>query len=170
MFYFFTASIFFVLLIAFMMIGMIMGAPLVPSKPQIVSAMLDLVNLKKGELLYDLGSGDGRVLIAAAQRGIQAKGIEINPFAVLLSLILAFFNGVGSRIGVKWGNYWSTPLSGADGVVVYGLPTIMPRLSLKLRKELKKGTPVVSNSFQIPELKLVKSVKMGFDTLYLYKV
>lgn len=153
-----------------MLLAIFWGAPLVPSKHQVAKRMVELLNLKKGQRVYDLGSGDGRVLIAAAKRGLKAVGIEINPYAWLWSFILVILARQLSRVTLYLGNYWKKDLRAADGVIVYGLPQIMGRLGEKFKQELKPGTKVVSNSFQIPSLKLLKEEVVSGTRIYLYKV
>lgn len=149
---------------------MFMGAPAVFSKKQTAFKMIELLNLKPGQKMVDLGSGDGQLVIMGAKKGFKTYGIEINPYLVLLSNFKTLISGQLSRGKIKWGSYWGQDLSGFDGVVVYGLPSMMKKLSIKLKKELKTGTPVVSNTFQIPELKLVKTETVGKDRIYLYRI
>ncbi len=153
-----------------MILALIMGAPLVPSKFKVAKRMVELLQLKSGQTLFDLGSGDGRVLIAASKKGQKSVGIEINPYMWMLSSIFIFMTGQQSRVKVYLGNYWNRDLSQAEGIIVYGLPQIMNRLSEKLRKELKPGTKIVSNSFQIPALKLQKQEVVDGTRIYLYRV
>lgn len=153
-----------------MVLAMVIGAPLVFSKKQTAQTMVDLLQLKPGNRVYDLGSGDGRLLILAAKKGAKAVGIEINPYAVLLSWLRIQLSGFKNQVQVKWGSYWKTDISDADAVVVYGVPWIMGRLAKKLQQELKPGTKIVSNSFQISELKLVKQVIVDKDRVYLYQI
>lgn len=153
-----------------MVLAIVMGAPLVPSKPQTAKAMIELLQLKNGEKFYDLGSGDGRLLLAASKKGAEAVGIEMNPYAWLLGYARMLFSGNILQTRIILGNYWWINLKNADAVAVYALPTIMEKLSGKLKNGLKKGTRVVSNSFQIPGLKLVKEVQVGNNRIYLYKV
>ena len=153
-----------------MVLAMVMGAPLVPSKPTLTKRMVELLRLKPGQTLYDLGSGDGRVLLEAAAQGINAYGVEINPYALIISFIRALFTKRLSLIKLKWGNYWWVSLRRADGIVVYGLPHIMPKLAKKFKTELRPKTRIVSNSFVIPGLTLVKQEKIGKDRIYLYEI
>lgn len=163
-------SLFFGTLMFFMMIAFIFGAPLVPSKKPTALRMIELLKIKPGEIVYDLGSGDGRLLILAAKQGAIAVGIEINPYAVLWSRFMAWRAGVSSQVSVKWGNYWWVDLSKADKISVYLLPNFMKKLSGKLQKEVKKGTLIASNAFSIPELKLIKQEEIGKERVYLYKI
>lgn len=153
-----------------MLMAIFMGAPMVPSKPEVTKQMVELLNLNKGQTLYDLGSGDGRVLVAAAKRGLKSVGIEINPYAWILSFALVVLARQLSRVTLYLGNYWKKDLRAADGVVVYGLPQITGRLGEKFKQELKPGTKVVSNSFQIPSLKLLKEEVISGTRIYLYQV
>lgn len=153
-----------------MLIAMIIGAPLVPTNQKTAKRMIELLKLKKGQKLYDLGSGDGRLLLLAAQQGINATGIEVNLYAVMWSKLMSYLKQSHRHISVKWGNYWRIPIRDADAVVVFGLPHLMPRFAQKFKLELRIGTKVVSNSFQIPDLKLLKHETVGKDNIYLYRV
>ena len=153
-----------------MVLAMWMGAPLVPSKSKTGIRMIELLQLKKGQTLYDLGSGDGRLLLLAAQKGAKAYGVEINPYALLWSWLRVVLSGKKKNISLHWRNYWWINLKTADAVVVYAMPGFMPRLSKKLKKELRPGTLVVSNSFSIPRLKLIKEEIIGKDRIFLYRI
>ena len=163
-------SLFFSTLLLFMMLALFFGAPLVPSKPEVARKMVELLKIKPGMTIYDLGSGDGRVLIELAKRNVFARGIEINPYAVAFSFVRCFIAGVRKQVQVRWGNYWWTNLAQANGVIVYGLPQIMPRLAQKFKAELRPKTRIVSNSFQIPGLHLLKEAQVGKTKIYLYQV
>ena len=153
-----------------MMLALFFGAPLVPSKPEVTRKMVELLKVKPGTTIYDLGSGDGRVLIEIAHKNAHAIGIELNPYAVIYSWFRVRLAGVGDHVRIKWGNYWWTNLATADGVIVYGLPQIMPRLAQKFKTELKPKTRIVSNSFQIPGLQLLRQETVGKTKIYLYQV
>ena len=168
--YMLVVSLFFATLILFMILAMFTGAPAVFTKRKTAQKMIDLLDLKPGQNMIDLGSGDGRLIINAGKNNLKATGIEINPYLVVLSCALILLNGQIGRVKVKWSSYWNVDLSGFDGVTVYGIPSMMKKLSIKFKKELKKGTPVVSNTFQIPDLKLVKTEVSGKDKIYLYKI
>ena len=163
-------SIFFASLLFFMVLALVVGAPLVFSKNKTAQAMIELLDVKPGELVYDLGSGDGRLLILAAKKRAKIIGIEINPYVAIFSWIKVVLSGVGRNVQIIWGNFWSCDLSKADKVIVYGVPWIMEKIGKKLQTELKPGTKVVSNSFQIPNLTLVKTAQIGNDKIYLYVI
>ena len=153
-----------------MLIAIVIGAPFVPTNPATAKHMIELLQLKKGQKLYDLGSGDGRLLHLAAQQGVHAVGIEMNLYAVIWATLMGYLKKSASHVSVKWGNYWNIPIKDADAVVIFGLPHLMPRFAQKFKAELRSGTKVVSNSFQIPGLKLVKHETVGKDNIYLYTV
>jgi len=126
------------------------GAPYVGSRDDRVSAMLSLSGLKPGERLIDLGSGDGRIVIAAAKTGARAEGWEINPYLWALSLWNIWWAGVGDKARIHLGDYWSTDLGDVDVVTLYLLPSKMSQMESKLRREIKEGSRVVSNAFKFP--------------------
>jgi ribosomal protein L11 methylase PrmA len=163
-------SFIFASLIFFLILAMFTGAPLVPTKSATIKKMLDLLDLKKNQVLYDLGCGDGRILIEAVKRGARGVGIDINPYVLLLAYIAVLLNGALGKVKLRLGNYWSMSISDADAVVVYAMPQITERLSQKFKEELKKGTLVASNTFELPHLKLIKQEKVGNDRVYLYRI
>lgn len=144
------ASLFFFLCIAF-----VSGAPFVPSKKSASEAMIRFAKIKAGTRVYDLGSGDGRLLLISAKQGARAVGFEINPYLVLLTRTRAFFSHYRGSVRVFWTNLWKAPISDADVVFVYLLPWRMEELATKLSKEVKPGTLIISNSFIFPKWKIV---------------
>lgn len=120
----------------------------VPTPEPLVQAMLDLAAVQPGEYLIDLGSGDGRTVIAAAKRGLRAHGIEYNPDMVELARRAASEAGVADRATFAEGDLFEADLSDADVITMFLLPSINERLSPTLLK-LKPGTRIVSNSFRM---------------------
>ena len=104
------------------------GAPFVPSTNESTSALIRLSKLRPGMNLYDLGSGDGRLLFEAARKGANAYGIEINPFLVLYTKIRVLFSPYRKLITVRWGNFWNALLMDSDVVCIYLLPWRMEKL------------------------------------------
>lgn len=139
------------------------GAPFLPTLTQHVPKALDLVNLKAGQTLLELGSGDGRVLAAAAERGITAIGYELNPLLVLYSRLRT--RRYGKKVRVVWGNFWKQKLPQSDGIFVFLLAPYMTKLDKKIVQECRKPVKLVSFAFEIPDKKPVK-VESG---LYLYE-
>ena len=125
-------------------------APSVPSPPNVVDRMLDAARLKAGETLYDLGSGDGRVLIAAAQKyGAKAVGIEISKESVASSTKRIKDLKLDDKVRIVEGDLMQVDLSGADVVTLYLLTKSNDLLRPLLEKQLKSGTRVVSHDYAI---------------------
>lgn len=120
----------------------------VPTHQSLVDYMLDLVKLTPQDYLVDLGSGDGRTVITAAQRGAKAHGIEFNPDMVALSLRNAKAAGVSDRATFAQGDIFESDFSDATVLTLF----LLPNLNLKLRPtilNMAPGTRVVSNSFDM---------------------
>ena len=126
------------------------GAVYFETNRQDVEIIMRLLSLKSGEQVSDLGSGDGRILIASAKKGIEAHGYEIDPLLVWKSRLRIRRARLGHKAYVHWKSFWKVDLSGFDAVVVYGKPGIMERLRKKFESELKPGSRVVSNVYPIP--------------------
>lgn len=150
-------QIFFALFIIFLCVAFLTGGPFVPSKNSAIQSMMKLSGVTKGSSVIDVGSGDGRVLFAAEQAGAIAHGYEINPFLVVYTNVAAFVRGKSNRVHASWKDLWTASLSDADIIFVYLIPWKMADLERKLRKEAKKGTVVISNSFIFPKWTMIKS-------------
>ena len=146
-------------------IVLFVGAPWLPTlKPQITSA-LDLLDLKPGQTMLELGSGDGRVLIAAAERGWNVVGYELNP-------ILAFVGWIrtrrySGRVRVVWGDYWLAQWPKADGIFTFLHSRYMRKLDKKITQYSHKPICICSFAFRIPN-RSPQAEKAGVY-LYLYK-
>lgn len=139
------------------------GAPYLPTLRKRVDDALDLLDLKPGQTMLELGSGDGRLLKAAAKRGIHSVGYELNPLLVLFSRISTF--KYRSIVTIKWRNYWQIPWPDSDGMYVFLLQPYMSKLHKKLiQYNRKKSYKLVSFGFEITEKKPTKH-KNG---MYLY--
>ena len=146
----------FAIFLLFLIIAFITGAPFVPSTNPTAIAMIDAVPLKKGMTVYDLGSGDGKLLFLAEKKGVNAVGIEINPFLVLWANFLSILRGKYPGVQTIWGDLWKTNVTKADVIYIYLLPWRMDHLAKKLTKECRKGTHIVSNSFIFPTWNCIK--------------
>ena len=143
------------------------GAPYVPSSINTVRQMLDLADIKPDELVYDLGCGDGRIVVTAALRyHARAVGIELDPFRWLWCQILIRLLGLQDKVRILYGDFFIQDLSEADVVICYLLPETNKKLQDKLLRELKPGTRVVSNTFVFPGIR--EAGKNGKIRLYYF--
>jgi ubiquinone/menaquinone biosynthesis C-methylase UbiE len=122
----------------------------VPSSPALIEKMLDLAKVTPNDFVIDLGSGDGRMVIAAAKRGARALGVEYNPKMVELSRRLAKEAGVADRATFVEGDMYEADISKATVLALFLLPENLRRLEPKFRA-LPPGTRIVVNTFGIPE-------------------
>lgn len=153
----------FIILVALFGFVVAFGAPYLPTRHKEATTALKLLDLKKGQTLFDLGCGDGRVLKLAASRGIKGVGYELNPLLVLIARLNTYkYRG---QVKIIWGNFWKADLSSADGVFVFLLERFMRKLDKKMQKAVRKPVKLVSFAFAIPDKKIEKSK----DGLYLYK-
>ncbi len=128
------------------------GLPLITTGFERIRKALKLANLQPGEVLYDLGAGDGRVLIIAARDfGARAIGIEIGPLQCVLIWLLAAAGRRRSKIQVRWENFYKTNLHDADVVFVYATSKEVVKLAPHLEQQMKKGARLVSISADFPE-------------------
>lgn len=142
----------FVLILLWILIPALYGLPPVPTQPERIRKALKLVNLQPDEVLYDLGAGDGRVLLIAAREfGAKAVGIEVGPIQCALIWLRAVASGFGNQIQVRWANFYTTDLHDADVVFVYATSKEVIKLAPHLEKQLKKGTRLVSISADFSE-------------------
>jgi predicted RNA methylase len=148
-------------------------APYVASPSRVVDMMLDMARLKPGEVLFDLGSGDGRILVAAAERKAQATGIEINPKLVIAATDEIARAGLSDRAKVIQGDVMQTDFSAANVVTLYMDTASNAKLRPQLEKYLKPGSRVVSHDYEIPGWKAVRVEKTDErqpHTIYLYEI
>ncbi|RJR26814.1 class I SAM-dependent methyltransferase [candidate division WWE3 bacterium] len=132
------------------------GAPYVPSNPEVVTSMIGMANLGPGKVAADLGSGDGRIVVAIANTGAEAHGYEISPPLVALSRSkLKKLNLNNAFIHKK--DFWKEDLSGYDAIFMYQLPYVMQKIEPKFLDSLKPGAVVISNAFSIKKWKPFRS-------------
>jgi SAM-dependent methyltransferase len=142
------------------------GAVYVPSAPGKAVRIARMAGASPGQRAADLGSGDGRILIALARRGAEAHGYEVNPLLVLVSRAAIRRAGLGGRAFVHWKSFWRADLSGFDAVTLFQGSFIMRRLERKIRRELRPGARVISDFWAFPTL----APESRSGTLYRYRV
>lgn len=143
------------------------GPPYLPTLTPQVKTALDMLDLKPGQTILELGCGDGKVLVAAARRGCKVTGIELNPILVVVCRLRTW--RYRQLVTVRWGNYWNLRLWGdADAVFGFVLPRYMAKLD-RMIETWRGGKPVrlASFAFRIPGRTINKEQNGVF--LYLYK-
>jgi hypothetical protein len=142
----------FILALLWILVPALYGLPPVPTRLERIRKALQLANLQPGEVLYDLGAGDGRVLfIAAGEFGAKAVGIEVGPVQCALIWLRIIANGLGDEIQIKWKNFYNADLHEADVVFVYATSKEVMKLAPHLEKQMKLGSRLVSISADFPE-------------------
>jgi SAM-dependent methyltransferase len=147
--------------------------PFVTTPHDVVERMLDLAEVRKGEKVYDLGCGDGRIVIAAARRGARGVGVEINPEVVEKARAAADSTGVADRVTIRRADFFTIDLRDADVVTLFLLPTLNVRLIPQLER-LKPGARIVSHEFSMKGVKPTKVIDVPSKetgrrhTLYLW--
>lgn len=145
--------------------------PYVPTPQPVVDAMLKLGEVKKGDILYDLGSGDGRIVITAAKvYGVRGTGIDINPERIEEAQANAKTEGVQDKVKFLNQDLFEANISDATVVTLYLLPSINLKLRPKLWKDLKPGTRIVSHSFDMGDWEPEKRIEVDGRYLYLWRV
>jgi len=147
----------------------IKGAPWLPTRMKKVRKMLELANVQPDELIYDLGCGDGRVIVMAARKfGARAVGVEIDPIRYLWCQFLITILGLRKQVKILYGDLFKKDISDADVVFCYLLQRTNDQLVDKLIMELKPDARIVSNTFVFIELPLIdESQEFSF---YVYKI
>ena len=135
------------------------GAPYAPTLNKTIKNLFQIIPLSNKDIVYDLGSGDGRILIEVAQKGAKSIGYEINPFLVLLSKWRVRNIDPNIKPKIYLGNFWNKNLSDATVIFVFILPQYMDRLDKKLTKELQPKTLVILHYGSIANRKPIKKLK-----------
>lgn len=147
------------------LVSIIFGSPYVLVKKKIIPAVLKLANPQKNELFYDLGCGNGEVLIEAYKLGLKPTGFEIAPVYFWLARLRTLRY---RKIKVLLKNIEQVDLKNADIIYCYLLPKLLAKLVPKFKKELKPGARIVSVGFEIKSLGYTRKIKIEKSTVYLY--
>jgi SAM-dependent methyltransferase len=147
------------------------NTPFVTSPPQIVGAMLELANVGNSDVVYDLGCGDGRIVISAARKyGARGVGIDLNPARIEEARANASSAGVSDRVSFEVNDLFDADIRNATVVALYLLPDANIRLRPRLLRDLKPGTRVVSHSFDMGDWKPDKEKLVDGDHVYLWTI
>ncbi|PIW67800.1 SAM-dependent methyltransferase [bacterium (Candidatus Moisslbacteria) CG12_big_fil_rev_8_21_14_0_65_36_11] len=152
--------------------GIFFGAPWVPINKKSLGHLIKILNLKPEDVLYDLGSGDGRILIRAVLKYDfkKAVGIEVSGFLCFWSKFKIWIEGLGDKIFIKKGNLFKQNLSEASVVVLYLMPETSEKLKNKLKKETRPGTRIFSVAFPLIGWQPDEVIKKeGYHPIYFYK-
>lgn len=159
------------LMILTAMASLFVRVPYVPSKMRVVESMVNAAKLKKGDKVYDLGCGDGRLLLEAEKKAhIATEGYEAAPIPYLIARLKKWI--YRSKMNIHFKNFFNSNLGDADVVFCYLGPEVMTKLRTKFQKECKKGTRIISNTFQmhgtVPTQIWPKNQKTKMPSIYLY--
>ncbi|KAM6918248.1 ATP synthase subunit C lysine N-methyltransferase [Xenentodon cancila] len=141
--------------------------PFVPATEAQVENVLKVLRARSGTLA-DIGSGDGRIVIAAAKCGFQASGFELNPWLVWYSRYKAWREGVHRSTSFHISDLWKVSFSQYSNIVIFGVPQMMDQLELKLASELQSTAKVVACRFPFPTWVPEHTAGEGIDTVWLY--
>ena len=150
-----------------LVVPILFGLPYVPTQPRRIRQALTLAQVRPGEVVYDLGAGDGRVLIAAAQEfGARAVGIEISPLHCLVTWLRILRHGLGKQVTLRMQNLYAADLSDADVVFAYMTSRQAARLRPFLQRALRPGTRVVTVAFDLDGWQPDEMDNIGLVFLY----
>ena len=150
--------------------------PYVPTPQDVVERMLDIAGVKKGDVVYDLGCGDGRIVVTAAKKyGVKAIGFEIDPERIKESHENIQKAGVEKLVEIRQQDILTVDLSGATVLTMYLLPDVNLRLRPAIQKQMKPGSRIVSHDFDMGDWKPERTERVkdssGWDhTIYLWRI
>ena len=146
----------------------------VPSPPEVIAAMLALAAVSPADVVYDLGSGEGEIVIEAARRyGVRAVGVELDHERIENARKKAVAAGVADRVTFIERDLFEVDIGDATVVTLYLFPALMQRLKPKLMRELRPGTRIVSHDFGLPDWPPEQTVEVSLDRsrrVYLWTV
>ena len=142
----------------------------VPTRQTVVDAMLTVAKVKAGDVVYDLGCGDGRIVVSAAKLGARGIGIDIDPQRVSEANQNVQRNGVGDRVKILSQDLFTTDFSDANVVALYLLPSLNLKLRPILWKTLKPGTRIVSHDFDMGDWKPEQTLTVDNATIYFWTI
>ncbi|WP_423602152.1 SAM-dependent methyltransferase [Sphingomonas sp. MS122] len=148
-----------------------LDVPYLGTRPAVVAQMLDMAQVGPGDHVIDLGTGDGRILIAAARdRGARGLGIDIDPVMVAKARANAERAGVADRVRFETADLFETDLGEADVVTMFLLPEVNLRLRPRLLAQLEPGTRIVSHAFDMGDWRPDETRRVGSAVVHLWRV
>jgi SAM-dependent methyltransferase len=144
--------------------------PFVPTPQEVVDKMVELAGVKKGDVVYDLGSGDGRIVITAAKKGARSVGFDVDGDLVKQSRENIRKAGVQELAEIREQDILTVDLSGASVVTMYLLPDVNLKLKPHILSQMKPGSRVVSHAFDMGDWKPDKTERVDGRTIYLWTV
>ncbi|HEV7288674.1 SAM-dependent methyltransferase [Sphingomonas sp.] len=151
--------------------GPALDVPYKSTRREVVALMLEMGEVKPGDTVIDLGTGDGRILIAAAkERGATGLGVDLDPVLIRKASAAARKAGVADKVRFEAADLFETDLSSADVVTMYLLPEVNLRLRPQLFAQLKPGTRVVSHAFDMGDWKPEAKRRAGGATVYMWRI
>ncbi len=158
-----VAAVLFALIVLICFTGVLLvGAPYLPTLTPQVKAAMALAELQTGQTLIELGCGDGKVLVAAAQQGAQVVGYELNPFLALICWLRT--RRYRSQVRVVWADFWRADWPASDVIFTFLLPKYMKKLDKKIVQYNHKPVKLVSFAFAVPD----KQPQQTDSGLFLY--
>lgn len=156
----------------FCLLGDFLGAPYVPTNSKMVMEILEKAQFKKNQVFIELGSGDGRVVRAAAQKyQVKGVGVEIHPLLIFYSRFVSKLKGIGNVQFIQ-GNFFNMNLSAANVIFLFLLPKTLEKLKLKILKDCQKGTLIIAHGFKIKgwNSKLEYKINRPLFPTYFYRL
>jgi len=146
------------------------GAPWIPTKKSDITRVLKLSELEKDQKMIDLGCGNGRIVLAAAKKGMRAEGLEVSLFPYILAKLNQLFTN-NKNASIKYRDIWSYNLANIDLVYFFLTPKVIPKLKKKFEEELRPGSKVISYVWPIEGWTPIKvDTYSGNPAMYLYQI
>lgn len=157
---------FVILLFLMLAFDLFLDLPYVATDRKKIETIIKFAQIKKGQTVVDLGSGDGRLLFASAQKGARSIGYELNPLLIILTAIHAKLRGLSNQIEVRRQNLWKADLKIADVIFVYSLKRDIGKFEDFIWQNAEKGTRVIVNTNPFPNKNPTKSE----NGVFLYRI
>ncbi|EEB12119.1 conserved hypothetical protein [Pediculus humanus corporis] len=143
--------------------------PYVPATDKQISNVLEALRGRSGTLI-DLGSGDGRIVFATAKKGFKSTGLELNPWLVIYSKLTAYYLKLNGKTKFLKCDLWKFDLKPYNNVVIFGVDSMMEELEVKFLKELEKDSYIIACRFPLNNIKPIKTIGLGIDTVWVYEI